>query len=160
MIGGEGQSSTPFALALPSDLGIVEAAVGYLVDRCRAVPFEGHRLELNFRVSVAEALANAVLYGNDNDPNKTVLVDVTLDSERVVVTVSDEGEGFDPSQVPDPTDPENLHRSGGRGLFLIRSLMDEMEYNRRGNSLRMVLDRQLTSHRTSGSRRGAARSVS
>jgi serine/threonine-protein kinase RsbW len=62
-----------------------------------------------------------------------------------VVCVSDEGAGFDPSRVPDPTRPENLNRPGGRGLFLIRSLMDEMEYNERGNSLRMVLERDSSS---------------
>ena len=120
----------------------MEAAVGYLVDRCRAFSFHGHRLDLNFRVSITEALANAVVYGNGNDPDRTVLVDVTLESERVVIVVSDEGEGFDPSQIPDPTLPENLQRSGGRGLFLIRSLMDEMQYNDRGNSLSMVLRRE------------------
>jgi serine/threonine-protein kinase RsbW len=144
---GEDKSSTRFVLALPSDLAMVEAAVGYLVDRCRAYSFEGHRLELNFRVSITEALANAVLYGNDNDPDRTVLVEVTLDTERVIIRVSDEGEGFDPSTVPDPTRPENLHRSGGRGLFLIRSLMDEMQYNDRGNSVQMVLARKRPPHR-------------
>ena len=133
------ENTTRFVLQLPSDLRIIEAAVTYLVSRCRAFAFGGSRLNLNFRVSVTEALANAVLYGNQSDPDKTVRVEVTLDPSRVVLQVFDEGPGFDPRAVPDPTLPDNLDRSGGRGLFLIRQLMDEVEYNERGNAVRLVL---------------------
>ncbi len=132
---------TEFVLKLPSDLGIIEAAVGYLVSRCRACAFEGSRLELNFRVGVTEALANAILYGNRGDPDKTVRVEVSLDPGAVQVCVIDEGEGFDTTYVPDPRSPENLELPGGRGLFLIRELMDEAEFNERGNSVRMLLVR-------------------
>jgi serine/threonine-protein kinase RsbW len=131
--------SVELTLFLPSELGIIEPAVGYLAERCREFSFGGSRLELNFRVGVSEALANAVLYGNQCDPRKTVHVRVTLSEHEVVVQVSDEGKGFDFSRLPDPTAPENLHRSGGRGLFLIRKLMDETRFNDRGNSIRMVL---------------------
>jgi serine/threonine-protein kinase RsbW len=128
-----------FALELPSDLKTIEAAVSYLEARCRQWSFQGPCLELNFRVGVTEALANAVLYGNGSDPRKTVRVEVQLQPRRVEVHVIDQGSGFNPDSVPDPTAPENLERPGGRGLFLIRHLMDEMEYNARGNALRMVL---------------------
>jgi serine/threonine-protein kinase RsbW len=128
-----------FVLELPSDLRLIEAVVGYLVGRCRAVAIQGSRLDLNFRVGMTEALANAVLYGNANDPEKVVRVEVTLQPGRVEVRVIDQGTGFDPLAVPDPTTPENLLAPGGRGLFLIRHLMDEMEFNERGNVLRMVL---------------------
>jgi anti-sigma regulatory factor (Ser/Thr protein kinase) len=130
-----------FALELPSDLRVVEAAVGYLEGRCRASGFTGQKLELNFRVGVTEALANAILYGNGSDPTKTIRVEVALDPEKVVIEVADEGSGFDPEAVPDPTTPENLEEPGGRGLFLIRNLMDETGYNDRGNVVRMVLVR-------------------
>ncbi|MQA90984.1 MAG: ATP-binding protein [Gemmatimonas sp.] len=135
-------SSAEVALQLPSDLRIIEAAVSHLVSRCRAFAFEGPRLELNFRVGVTEALANAVLYGNSNDPAKTVYVKLKIDEHQVVVCVADEGDGFDPSSVPDPTTPENIHSPGGRGLFLIQHLMDEIHFNERGNSVRMVLMRE------------------
>jgi serine/threonine-protein kinase RsbW len=131
-----------FVLELPSDLRVIEAAVTYLVNRLRAFAFAGSRLNLNFRVGVTEALANAVLYGNRSDPRKSVRVEVSLDSVRVVLRVVDQGGGFDPAHVPDPTLPDNLHRSGGRGLFLIRQLMDEVEYNERGNAVRLVLWRE------------------
>lgn len=128
-----------FVLQLPSDLRIIEAAVYYLVDRCRSYAFGGPRLSLNFRVGITEALANAVLYGNQGDPGKHVRIEVSIDSSMVALRVEDEGRGFDPQSVPDPTLPENLHRAGGRGLFLIRELMDEVEFSDRGNAVRLVL---------------------
>jgi len=144
---GGGASPSEVALQLPSDLRVIEAAVSHLVSRCRACSFEGPRLELNFRVGVTEALANAVLYGNQSDPRKTVRVELRVDAEQVVVCVADEGKGFDPSSVPDPTRPENLQSPGGRGLFLIRKLMDEIEFNERGNAVRMVLSRNVPQRR-------------
>ena len=131
-----------FSLELPSDLRLIEATVGYLEGRCRAFDFEGPRLDLNFRVGVTEALANAVLYGNNADPTKTVRVEISVHETKVEIIVIDQGPGFDPGTVPDPTEPENLDSPGGRGLFLIRNLMDEIEYNERGNAVRMVLARR------------------
>jgi serine/threonine-protein kinase RsbW len=139
--GGDAGSGASFVIDLPSDLRLIEAAVSYLVARCRSFDFAGPRLELNFRVGVTEALANAVIYGNDSDPERMVRIEVEIDHVRVEVCVIDEGDGFDPESVPDPTTPENLLATGGRGVFLIRHLMDEMEYNQRGNALRMVLVR-------------------
>ena len=138
---GTGGEATRFVLQLPSDLKIIEAAVTYLVGRCRAYAFDGSRLNLNFRVGVTEALANAVLYGNQSDPAKIVRVEVALDLSRVILHVTDEGPGFNPADVPDPTLPDHLEDTGGRGLFLIRELMDEVEYNDRGNAVRLVLMR-------------------
>jgi serine/threonine-protein kinase RsbW len=131
-----------FVLELPSDPRLVEAAVEYLTERARAFDFTGSRLNLNFRVGVAEALTNAILYGNQADPAKRVRVEVSMTCEEVALVVYDEGEGFDPSTIPDPTLPENLERAGGRGIFLIRELMDEVRYNDCGNCLRLVLRRE------------------
>jgi serine/threonine-protein kinase RsbW len=139
-----------FVLELPSDPRVIETAVAYLVDRLRAYDFNGSRLNLNFRVGVAEALANAMIYGNGSDPEKRVRVEVELSSSTVALQVQDEGEGFDAAVVPDPTLPEHLDRSGGRGIFLIRTLMDEVQYTPPGNCVRMVL------HREHGFRRASA----
>lgn len=132
---------TAFALELPSDLRLIEAAVAYLVDRLRQHEFHGSRVNLNFRVGLTEALANAMLYGNGADADKRVRVEVEIDVVQVQVVVRDEGAGFDPRRVPDPTLPENLDRPGGRGIFLIRELMDEVDYNECGNCVRLVLRR-------------------
>lgn len=132
-----GQSE--FVLELPSDLRVIEAAVTYLVERCRAYDYSGTRLNLNFRVGVTEALANAVLYGNRCDPRKSVRVEVSLGATRVELRVADEGTGFDPQTVPDPTLPANIREPGGRGIFLLRELMDEVEFNAQGNEVRLTL---------------------
>lgn len=141
---------TSFVLELPSDLRMIEGAVAYLVRRCRAFDFEGSRLDLNFRVGVCEALANAVIYGNRKDPEKRVRVEVELSVERVEVRVIDQGGGFDPSQVPDPTLPEHLEEPGGRGIFLLHRLMDQVEYNDRGNEVCLLLLRDGPRRRASG----------
>lgn len=131
-----------FVLEIASDLQVIEQVVAYLVRRCEQFSYSGSRLNLNLRVGVAEALANAVLYGNRSDPRKQVRVDVHLDRTRVILCVADEGTGFDPERVPDPTRAENLQRPGGRGIFLLYQLMDEVEYNDQGNRVRLVLHRE------------------
>ncbi|HEX2094001.1 MAG TPA: ATP-binding protein [Longimicrobiaceae bacterium] len=141
---------TAFVLELPSDVGVIERAVAYLVNRCREMAFDGSRLNLNFRVGMCEALANAVIYGNGRDPEKHVRVEVELSPLRVAVRVTDQGKGFNPRAVPDPTLPGNLDRPGGRGIFLLYKLMDEVEYNERGNQVRFVLHRHAPMRKASG----------
>jgi len=93
-----------------------------------------------FAVNLAfeEAFTNAVKHGNKMDPKKHVQIDYFVDTEKVEIWITDEGQGFDPSKIPDPRSGKNLYKPEGRGLLLIRSYMDVVEYNRKGNSLRMV----------------------
>lgn len=128
-----------YTLELPNDLRAIERAVDYLVERGHEVGFNRERLRLNLRVGLTEALANAMLYGNCRDPNKRVRVDATVTSGSFTVRVTDEGRGFNPANVSDPTLPRNRSRAGGRGIFLIRKLMDRVEFNERGNSITMIL---------------------
>ena len=97
------------------------------------------RLNLNFRVGLTEALSNAMLYGNGSDPQKRVRVEVAVRVEEVAVRVTDQGARFDPTKVPDPTLPANITKSGGRGIFLMKALMDEVKFNDQGNSVTLVL---------------------
>ncbi|MEO5510442.1 MAG: ATP-binding protein [Longimicrobiales bacterium] len=128
-----------YVLELPNDLRKIEGSVEELMEQAQEAGFDADRLRLNFRVCVTEALANAMLYGNCRDPRKCVRIEAHLSSEQVVVEVTDEGRGFNPASVLDPTLPDNRLRAGGRGLFLIRKLMDVVEFNDRGNSIKMVL---------------------
>jgi serine/threonine-protein kinase RsbW len=128
-----------YVLELPNDLRAIERSVDYLMDKGREVGFDYDRLRLNFRVAFTEALANAMLYGNCRDPRKRVRVEAHLTPAQIMVQVTDEGRGFDPDAVLDPTLPANRARAGGRGIFLIRQLMDRVEFNERGNSITMVL---------------------
>ena len=96
-------------------------------------------------VAVRESVVNAIKHGNQGDESKRVVVEFTpvpsRDPEQLVIRVEDEGEGFDPEAVADPLAPENILKSSGRGIFLIRSFMDEVELRRkatRGMQIRMV----------------------
>ena len=100
--------------------------------------FPERRLRLNLRVGVCEALANAIRHGRPAQ-DQSVQIEASFSSTRIEVRIEDPGGGFDPESVPDPTLPENLSRPGGRGVFLIRELMDQVEYNAEGNALTMVL---------------------
>ena len=103
--------------------------------------YAAQQLMLNVPVALTEALSNAILYGNAEDPSKRVRVRAQVDSAVLIVEVTDEGPGFDPSTLPDPLAPENLLKSSGRGIFLIRSFMDELVLQRApegGMEVRMV----------------------
>lgn len=126
-------------LELPSDVQSIANAVDYVMSRCLTCCDEPARLNLNFRVGLTEALANAVRYGNGEDPSKRVVIQVSMAAGRLQATVRDQGRGFDPTMVPDPTTPENVTRPCGRGLFLMRSLCDEVSFNEMGNEVTLVL---------------------
>ncbi|MCI0464557.1 MAG: ATP-binding protein [Gemmataceae bacterium] len=85
------------------------------------------------RLAVDEALANAVKHGHRGDMTRPVRVDYLVTGERVLAEVEDQGDGFNPDRVPDPLAPENLGEPGGRGLFLMRSLVTWMQHNETGN---------------------------
>jgi serine/threonine-protein kinase RsbW len=91
----------------------------------------------SIRLALEEALINAIKHGNQLDPSKKVTISYRLHDNRFEVHISDEGLGFDPNDVPDPTAIENLERPCGRGVMLMRYYMDEVCYNPRGNSVSM-----------------------
>jgi serine/threonine-protein kinase RsbW len=90
------------------------------------------------KLALEEGLNNAIKHGNGYDPAKQVRVEIDVDASRTVIVITDEGRGFKPEQVPDPTADENLERPCGRGLMLMRAYMDEVTHNERGNQVRMV----------------------
>ena len=124
---------------LPNDVHCIEEAVEFVVSRCSTCEEVGRKLRLNFRVGLCEALSNAMIYGNGRDPSKRVRLEVRLASDCLTAQVTDQGRGFDPDRVPDPTTPMNLLREHGRGLYLMRQLMDEVHFNDQGNSVTLVL---------------------
>ena len=127
------------SLRVPSDLGVIEEAVDIVARHCLASGMPPRTARFKLRVVLCEALSNAIIYGNQLDPDKRADVTVVVDSESASVRVRDEGEGFDHEQVSDPTTPDKLDKEEGRGLFLIRQLVDEVRFNDRGNSICMIL---------------------
>ena len=90
------------------------------------------------QLALEEALTNAVKHGNCCDPDKSVTVRFVVDDERAVIIVRDEGAGFEPESIPDPTRPDRLPIPNGRGIMLLRAYMDEIEYRDEGRELYMV----------------------
>jgi serine/threonine-protein kinase RsbW len=89
-------------------------------------------------VSVMEAVNNAIIHGNKSDERKSVEIEIFLENNELNVTVKDEGNGFRPGEVPDPTSPENIELANGRGIFLMKNLTDGIEFNRKGNIVKMT----------------------
>lgn len=93
------------------------------------------------RLALEEAMINGFRHGNKGSPDKSVTVDCLVDGGGVELVVTDEGEGFDPASVPDPTADENIEIPSGRGIMLMRAYMTSVEYLPPGNRLRIVFRR-------------------
>ncbi len=127
------------SLDVPSDLGVIGEAVELVATSVPPGTLSPRRLRFNLRAALAEALANAILYGSGDDPERIVRVRVELGRDAVRIHVTDEGDGFDTSALPDPTRPENLQREAGRGLFVLRHLVDDVAFNEKGNGICLTL---------------------
>ncbi len=131
-------------LEIRSDVNEIERVVELVRRECEVMRFARRQLMLNVPVALTEALSNAILRGNADDPAKSVRVHARIDHRTLVVEVTDEGAGFDlEACTVDPTTPERLHGEVGRGLFLMRKLMDRVERfaGRPGNVVRLTLQR-------------------
>jgi serine/threonine-protein kinase RsbW len=90
------------------------------------------------RLALEEALVNAIKHGNGMDPDKSVRITCEVGIEQVRIEIEDEGPGFVPSEVDDPTEDENLDRPGGRGIMLMRAFMSSISYNNSGNRVTLL----------------------
>jgi serine/threonine-protein kinase RsbW len=89
----------------------------------------------NMLIAVTEAVNNAILHGNKNDPDKFVKIGFESDDQKLVFSITDEGEGFDHTSLPDPTDPVNIDKISGRGVFLMQSLADSIQFEQNGSKV-------------------------
>ena len=143
--GGGREDARVIELDIPNDVQQIEHVVEQVQRECALMQFGARQLMLNLAVALTEALSNAILRGNNDDPSKHVQVKAHVDTTRLVIDVIDEGGGFDLDQCTlDPTTPDNVDREDGRGLFLMRQLMDRVERidDARGNLVRLTLNRQ------------------
>ena len=135
------QAGTLVTLRLPSEIGCIEEAVELVTRHCLAGHDATRTTRFRLQVVLSEALSNAIVRGNREARDKWVDVRAELGPDVIRVEVTDEGDGFDPAAVPEPIRPEQLDEANGRGLFLIRKLVDAVEFNARGNSICMTLRR-------------------
>lgn len=83
----------------------------------------------NLALAFSEAASNAVLHGNKNDASKNIIITVTVDDSFFKVSIKDQGKGFILDEVPDPTKPENILKDSGRGIHIMKSFLDDIQYN-------------------------------
>jgi serine/threonine-protein kinase RsbW len=143
-------SSPPFApgrvhvaleLEIPSDVRYIERVVEIVALQCAQFEYPARQRCLNIPVALSEALSNAILRGNGERVGAHVQVKIDVTQERLILEVLDEGLGFDfDICLTDPTEPGNIEREDGRGLFLMTRLMDRIErFSNHGNVVRMTL---------------------
>lgn len=119
-----------------SDLSKVQAASFDVLDFLKPLALD-KTIVFDIRLCLEEALINAMKYGNRLDASKDVSLTVEFDDEKIGITVEDQGPGFKPEKLKDCTEGENVFRASGRGVHLIHQLMDKVEYNPKGNRVRM-----------------------
>ena len=123
-------------VTIPSDLGEAHALQARIEDALRARGYDERDL-FAIKLALEEALVNAIKHGNQLDPDKSVHVHYRIAPDRFDVRITDEGPGFNPADVPDPTLEETIERPCGRGLLLIRGFMSSVEYHGSGNVVTM-----------------------
>jgi serine/threonine-protein kinase RsbW len=121
-----------FELAIPSDTSQGYEVQERILNLLEQWQYSDKDL-FGIKLALEEALVNAIKHGNGMDPSKLVRVRCQLNHEAVQIVIEDEGPGFKPEDVPDPTDDENLEKPSGRGLMLMRAFMTRIEYTGRGN---------------------------
>jgi len=131
-------------LQSPSDVEYIEGVVELATQRCRELKLSPAKCSLNVPVALSEALSNAILRGNDSTGGKQVRIRAIVSDTDLVFEIVDEGRGFDLEEcTQDCTTEENITKEEGRGLFLMRRLMDRVEsFRREGNVVRLTLRRE------------------
>jgi serine/threonine-protein kinase RsbW len=132
--------------SVESDVSAIAPLVETVQALCVNAGYSARQCRFNIPIAITEALSNAILRGNENDRSRRVHLAIVLEERRLVVEVTDEGNGFDFSALQQsPDDPDWFEREDGRGMFLMRSLMDVVEScapdQRRGHTLRLILSR-------------------
>jgi serine/threonine-protein kinase RsbW len=127
-------------LVLPSHIEAVADGAAAATDFIQSCGVE-EAAAFGIDMAVREAITNAMVHGNKEDEAKTVEVTLNCLGHELEIEVKDQGEGFDPTSIPDPTDPANILKTSGRGIFLMRTFMDDVQWSMRpegGTTVRMT----------------------
>ncbi len=120
--------------SIPENIRIVESFIDNVKDRYEL----DDDIYGNIMIAVTESVNNAISHGNGNQQSKNVTLKLILDDSAIRFQISDEGLGFDPQHLPDPTAPENLSNPGGRGIFLMKHLCDEVVFRNQGREVELA----------------------
>ncbi len=127
-----------FVLELPSQTDKIEEAAFFVENALKNLAFDPDERD-NVVIAATEAISNAIIHGNKNNPQKKVTIVVKGLADRIEIHVRDEGNGFEPGKLANPLAPENLLRESGRGIFILKSLMDKIDYRFLSTGTEIVL---------------------
>jgi serine/threonine-protein kinase RsbW len=130
-----------FEVRIPSETSAGQSVQERIIQFLEQLRYD-ERDVFGVRLAVEEALVNAIKHGNRMDPSKSVVIRCWIGSLKVRIEIEDQGEGFNPEEVPDPTSDENIERPCGRGIMLMRAFMNSIHYNDAGNCV--VLEKHRT----------------
>lgn len=125
---------------LPSSIESIAAVEG-IVDRIREQHQIPEELYGNILVSLTEAANNSIRHGNQSDESKHIEIEFETNPKQLTFTIKDQGKGFDFNNVPDPTLEENIDKPFGRGIFIMKSLSDDVEFENEGSIVRLIFNR-------------------
>ncbi len=122
---------------IPSEPDYCAKVIHVLLDQLEKFSWS-NKDTFGIHMAMEEAIMNAIRHGNQCAPNKDVQLEIEISKDRFYAKITDQGCGFDPEEIPDPTEEENLEKTCGRGVMLIRSFVDEVTYSKKGNSLELT----------------------
>ena len=126
-----------YTLQLPSRVDSITTVENF-IDTLSAKYNFSDEIYANVLTCLSEAVINAIIHGNKENPDKKVYLNLeVIEDKRLIFTISDEGDGFDFNNLPDPTAPENLENLTGRGVFIVKKLADQCIFNSKGNELEL-----------------------
>ena len=132
-----GKSPVVFRTTIPSNNAASHHVQQLILDAVKKIGFTPHS-SFAIKLALEEAMINAIKHGNKLDPAKNVHVEAKVTPKVAEIIIEDEGPGFERSEVPDPTLEENLEKCSGRGILLIESYMNQVEWSHKGRRLRMI----------------------
>ncbi|MDR0336690.1 MAG: ATP-binding protein [Planctomycetaceae bacterium] len=127
--------------SFPSNMNIAHDLIDQVMEQIKLSQWN-NKEKFAVNMALEEALVNAIQHGNGSDPTKQVHFSCRLNGQRIYVRVEDEGSGFNPNEVPDPTDPEHIMIASGRGVLLIKSFVSRIQWNEKGNVLEFEKERE------------------
>ncbi len=125
-------------IIVPNDLAAAKTPERLILGEAEACGYSENAI-FAVKLALEEAMTNAFRHGNQRDPVKNITIRYQVNQERIEIEVIDEGPGFEPDKVPDPTQPEYIDRPHGRGIMLMRAYLDSVEYSKTGNAVRLVI---------------------
>lgn len=125
-------------MQISSEIKNIRIASAEVIDYIKKVKANISRDTLfDIKLCVEEAVRNAILHGNKSDKNLTIDISYAIEGDKIKITIEDKGDGFNVGDLPDPTDMKNLYKESGRGIYIMRRLMDRVDYNEKGNYVTM-----------------------